>query len=143
MREPNRKRAVIHGLALCALAGCAAPLNAQDSVSRNSDAGNGLPGDALSPWNTGAGQRASYVVDLATIHTSTGTAFGMGPILKSGKTSATRFSGLNGASVISPRPKLGAPYPSTSYSFWNLPAGGVNATENSASVTSSIPRTGA
>ncbi len=121
----------------------AAPALAQDSVSINSDAGNGLPGDALNAWGFGAPQRSNYVVDMSPLSTSSGTIFGIAPILKSGKTSTTRFTGLNGSSVISPITKSLANYPASSYTYWNVPTAGLNPSENDPNLTSSIDRSGA
>jgi hypothetical protein len=129
-------------VAILALAGCAVPLYAQDSTSRNSDGGNGLPGDALGPWGFGAAQRSSYVVDLATFTTSTGTTLGLGPIIKSGKTSTVRFTGLNGASAISPTLKTGVAYPATTYTAWSAATAGLNSTENNTALNTSIARSG-
>jgi hypothetical protein len=127
---------------LAVLAGCAVPCWAQDSTSRNSDGGNGLPGDALGSWGFGASQRSSYVVDMVPFRTSIGTTFGIAPIMKSGKTSTVRFTGLNGASCISAAARTGAAYPASSYTYWNVPTAGLNATENNTALTSTISRAG-
>ena len=85
MRDSTSKALALRActVMLAGLAACA-PAFAQDSVSLNTDAGNGLPGDAMSAWGFGVPQRSSYVVDMATLHTSTGTTFGIAPIMKSG-----------------------------------------------------------
>ncbi len=115
---------------LTGLAGLAVPCAAQDSVSRNSDGGSGLPGDALNPWVLGPGMRSSYIVDLRPFATSMGTHFGIGPLVKSGKTSAARFTALNGTSVVSASMKTGAAYPAASYALWSSPGAGLNPAEN-------------
>jgi hypothetical protein len=127
---------------LAGIAGLAFPCAAQDSTSRNSDGGSGLPGDALNPWVLGPGMRSNYIVDLRPFSTSMGTTFGVGPIIKSGKTSATRFTALNGTSVISASARTNAPYPATSYSYWTTPGAGLHPTENIASGVSAITPAG-
>src|SRR4051812_39346683 len=106
LRGARGARRVAYASALLLACAAGAALG-QDSTSRNSDAGNGLPGDGLSPWTFGLNQRASYVVDMATLTTSTGTTFGAAPVIKSGKTSANRFTALNGTSTISASVKNG------------------------------------
>jgi hypothetical protein len=123
---------------LCALAGLA---GAQDSVSRNANGGSGLPGDALSAFS-GAGQRLNYIVDLTSFATSGGTVLGIGPVMKSGRVNAARFTAFNGASSISQTLKLGAAYPAATYSLWTAPGGGVNSTENDASLVSTVSASG-
>jgi hypothetical protein len=136
-------RALLGAAAALAAPWLSAPALAQDSTSRNSDAGNGLPGDALNPWAFGVSQRSNYVVDLAPLQTSIGTTFGLAPIMKSGKTSTTRFTGLNGTSIISPVPHTQTSYPAAGYTFWNQPTAGLNSTENNTALNSTIARTGA
>ncbi len=115
---------------------------AQDSVSRNADGGSGLPGDAILPWDA-ARQRVSYVVDLAPLTTSWGTAFGVAPLAKSSRTiGTTRFTFLNGASTISQTIRRGAPYPASSYTLWTAPGGGVEPSHNDAALNTSVPRSG-
>lgn len=129
--------------ALVALAGLAAPALAQDSVSRNSDGGNGLPGDALSPWTTGMPyQRAQYVADLAPLTGSWGTAFGIAPVIKTSKTSPTFFNSLLSAHAMSATLATGRGYASPSYSLWTAPAGGVHPTENDLSLVTSVSPAG-
>ncbi|HYE61509.1 MAG TPA: hypothetical protein VD997_05905 [Phycisphaerales bacterium] len=123
---------------LAAVAGLAVPCVAQDSVSRNSDGGSGLPGDALNPWNIGPGMRSNYVVDLREFRTSAGTTFGVAPIMKSGKTSAARFTALNGTSTISAAVKTGATPLASSYTLWSAAGGGLNTNENIASLNSTV-----
>jgi hypothetical protein len=142
MRQHAKNRHAHLPLALlAAAAGFAVPCFAQDSTSINSDGGNGLPGDALGAWTFGAPQRSNYVVDLATFRTSSGFQFGVAPIVKSGKTSATRFTGLNGASAISASLRQGT-YPTSSYTYWNVPTAGLNATENDQTLVSTVSGTG-
>ncbi len=129
------------GLA-AAIAAAASNALAQDSVSRNSDAGNGLPGDALNSFSIGTNQRASYVVDLVPVTSSTGTTFAIAPILKSGRIGTARFNAVNGASAVSQTLRTNAPYPSTSYTLWSQAGGGVNTAENLASLNTSLTPTG-
>ncbi len=138
-RVPNIARCA--GLAV-ALAVAAASTQAQDSVSRNSDAGNGLPGDALNSLSIGTNQRASYVVDLVPLTTSGGTTFGIAPIVKSGRLGTARFNAVNGPSAISQTVRQGAAYPSTSYTLWTQPGGGVNTAENLPALNTSLSPTG-
>jgi hypothetical protein len=138
--SPIKPGALLPAAILAVLAG--APAFAQDSTSINSDAGNGLPGDALGSWGFGISQRSNYVVDLVPVRTSAGTLFAIGPVMKSGKTGPARFTGLNGASTISASVRTGAPYPASSYTFWNAPTAGLNSSENDTTLTSTISRTG-
>jgi hypothetical protein len=121
--------------ALVALA--ASTAFAQDSVSRNANGGNGLPGDALSPWLTGL-QRVNYVLDLTPMSSASGTPFGVGPLLKGARTSAARFSSLNGPATISPDVLTGVPAWATTYRLWTQRGGGLNVTENSTSLATNV-----
>ncbi len=112
---------------------------AQDSTSANSDGGNGLPGDALSPWTAGVGQRASYVVDLSEVRSSWGTRFGAAPIVKASRVATTRFNAVPGPSTISSDARVGVAPFVTNYSTWNVPTAGVgpaNATTLNTTVAS-------
>ena len=140
---PQKTKSVVCSLvphaafAVLMLAGAAA---GQDSFSKNVGGGNGLPGDALSPWS-GPVQKVSYVADLREFTTASGVRFGIAPIMKSGRTNANRFTAFNGASSISQTAKTAA-YPSTSYTLWTNGAGGVNATDNDTALNSSLIPTG-
>ena len=126
---------------LVAAAGCAAPAFAQDSVSINTNGGNGMPGDAVKYWET-ANQRTSYVVDLSRITTSWGTHFRVGPIMKANKTqdaTDTFFGMLWSANSISPTMISAPSYPSSSYRVWNTTGAGINATENNGDATAVNP----
>jgi hypothetical protein len=116
------------------LAGLAAPAMAQDSISRNSDGGNGLPGDGLSPWTTGAAgyQRTTYVVDLAQLNPSWGQqVLGIAPVIKTSKTSSLFFGSLFSANGLSATARVGVPAASSAYELWsNAPRAGVNREEN-------------
>jgi len=125
------------GLALVATA------TAQDSVSTNADLGNGLPGDALSPFATGQPfQRANYIVDLATFQSSWGTIFGIGPMLKSVKVSPTRFNAVNGPSAISTAVRTSNLTSPINYTFWNVAGAGLSPTQNNTGATSIVPLSG-
>lgn len=135
----RRQRAVaICGLAACGFAAMPTAASAQDSVSRNANGGNGLPGDALSPW-VSTYQRVNFVLDLAPIQTSWGTSFGVGPIIKSSKASTTRFSSLNGPACISADVLPQSPaFWTDGHKLWTSAGGGVQATENNAALVSTI-----
>lgn len=119
----------------------AAPALAQDSTSRNLDGGNGLPGDALSPFLTNF-TRTNYVVDLAPLRTSWGTTFGIAPILKSGKTSVARFNAINGPSTISQTIRTGVGFPSGTYTSWTSPTAGVSTSQNNTGLNTTQTPTG-
>ncbi len=121
---------------LCAaLAGLTAPALAQDSTAIDSGA-NGLPGDALDPYVVGE-QVNNYVVDLATITTTWGTQFGVGPSVKTSKADPAFFNNLMVAQAASPLLRTNVPYRAGSYALWNQPEFGVNAdpTRNNAPAT--------
>ena len=107
-------------LSIVAAAGLASPAFAQDSTSMNSDAGNGQPGDALSPWVAGVNQKAAYVVDMTPHFTSQGTRFGIAPVVKTSKTGSGFFSSLWSAQSLSNTLLNGVPYASPSYTAWSV-----------------------
>lgn len=112
---------------LAALGSLATVSASQDSVSFNGC----LPGDAVSPYADasaafGSEQCNSFVVDLAPISTSWGTTFGMGPITKASKTTATFLGSLPSAQSISNVQALGVPFLSDSYDQWSFQGEGVN-----------------
>lgn len=121
---------------LVLLVACGAAV-AQDSVSRNLNGGNGLPGDAIVPWATTYG-RVSYVLDLTTIEGSWGTPFGVGPILKSSRFNNLKFTAVNLAPTISTSARSGATYPATSFSFWTAAGGGIHTSENNTGLNSTL-----
>ncbi len=126
-------------LTIVAAAGLACPAFAQDSTSKNSDAGNGLPGDALSPWTVGAPfQKSSYVVDMAQFFTSGSTKLGIAPIIKASKSNTANFSSLLSANGISQTLRSNATYPSSTYRLWTVPTAGVNPTENNTALASNV-----
>ncbi len=144
-RAHTQPRTTVLGCAtisLASLLACCGSALAQDSVSRNANGGNGLPGDGLSPFGTST-QRASYVVDLAPLTTSWGTRFGIAPILKSGRVATTRFSAVTGPSTISQAIATGAAYPAPGYTLWTQAGGGVNASDNNTSLNSVVTPSGA
>ncbi|MFA6045280.1 MAG: hypothetical protein WC718_09865 [Phycisphaerales bacterium] len=122
------------------LLACCGSAFAQDSVSRNANGGNGLPGDGLSPFGT-LTQRANYVVDLAPLRTSLGTTFGVAPILKSGRVVLTRFSAVTGPSAISQAIATNAAFPTATYTAWNQAGGGISS-DNNTSLNTSVSPTG-
>lgn len=127
-------------LALVAAAG-AAPAMAQDSVSRNANGGNGLPGDVPSAWSS-TGVRSAYVVDLAPIATSRGTPFGVAPLMKAGRANTSRFNALNISGTLSQALATGVAYPTGSYTRWAQAGGGINTFENDASLNATLSPTG-
>jgi len=127
-------------LALVAASG-AVPALAQDSVSRNANGGNGLPGDVPSAWST-TGVRSAYVVDLTPITTSRGTPFGVAPLLKAGRANTSRFNALNISGTLGQALATGVAYPSPSYTRWTQAGGGINTFENDASLNTPVSPTG-
>jgi hypothetical protein len=119
---------------LCSLAPTA---YSQDSVSRNANGGNGLPGDALGAFTTTT-QRVNYVVDLTPFTGSWGTPFGIAPVMKSSKVSTTRFNAVNGTSTLSQNFQTGATFPAASYTRWAAAGGGLNTAENNTALNSPV-----
>jgi hypothetical protein len=119
----------------------AAPALAQDSVSRNANAGNGLPGDAVAPW-ANVYQRSSFVVDLAPLTTSWGQPLGIAPLLKSARINTARFNAATIAATISPDLRAGVPFPSPSYTLWTQPTGGIHTADNVPALNTLITPTG-
>lgn len=119
-----------------ALAGLAGSACAQDSVS---NLGTSLPGDALSPWDTGL-QKVSYVVDLTPFQTSWGTEFGIAPLIKSSKASTAFAGSLVSAQFLSNDMLTGVAYGSSQYKLWQNAAGqGVNPQTNATTGTINAP----
>jgi len=123
-------------------AGLAAPALAQDSTSANFDGGNGLPGDAVSPWTTGAGgyQKTAYVVDLAPLFTSWGQRLGIAPLVKTSKTSSPFFTSQFSPSGLSSTVAVGVGSPAASYELWSgAPGQGLNLQQNDRNLVSNVP----
>ncbi|MCL4222666.1 MAG: hypothetical protein KJZ65_15010 [Phycisphaerales bacterium] len=119
-----------------ALAGLAGSAYAQDSVSNQ---GASLPGDALSPWDTGL-QKTSYVVDMTPFQTSWGTQFGIAPLIKTSKASTSFTSSLGSSQFLSNDMLTGVPYASSQYKLWQNAAGqGINPQTNAATGTITAP----
>ncbi len=110
--------------AIVALAGACVPALAQDSIS---NAGGGLPGDALYPDEQNC---SAYVVDLSPIISTQGHVFGAAPILKTQKWDPAFFNNLPSTSAISPDVLVGVPYARSTYQFWNTPGSGINGKMN-------------
>jgi hypothetical protein len=128
--------------ALAVFAGAAGAL-AQDSVSTNGNGGNGLPGDALSPFATGQPfQRANYVVDLRSFTTSWGTTFGIAPVLKSVKVSDQRFNAVNGPSAMSAAVRTTNLTSPVNFAAWNVAGAGVSPSQNNTGATTSVALSG-
>jgi hypothetical protein len=121
-------------LALVAASGTA---SAQDSVSRNANGGNGLPGDGLIPWGS-VNQRTRYVVDLTPFTTASGTPLGLAPIAKSSRITTTRFTAINGTSVISSDTLTNANLSAATFARWTQPGGGTSPTENNAALNTNV-----
>jgi hypothetical protein len=118
------------------------PALAQDSVSKNL---GGLPGDALSPWDTGL-QCASYVVDLAPFTGSWGTEFAIAPLVKAGKGSFFQYPSTPKeyftcqlfSQGISRMQALDVAYPVPTYKVWSgTPGQGVHPVQNNPPGTTS------
>ncbi len=122
--------AIAVALALAAIAGAASGAFAQDSVSNNNDGGNGLPGDAFTPYDVDKCQ--DFVVDLTPFTTSKGTSFGIAPLIKTSKVSDSFFGSRGSAQAISPDLRSGVPYAAASYALWATPGQGVHPTNNDA-----------
>lgn len=139
-----RRRKQMFMASLAGAAGISGVAIAQDSVSRNPDGGNGLPGDALPAW-TISSQRVSYVVDLVPLTTSWRTGFLIGPIVKGSKLTGSgwnRFTALNGSSAISADVRTGAAYPSASYARWTSATGGVEGSANDTTLNTTVTPSG-
>ncbi|MDX2130643.1 MAG: hypothetical protein SFY69_01165 [Planctomycetota bacterium] len=130
MLFPPRRNSTMHlRAATLPVVLLAAFAGAQDSVSRNANAGNGLPGDAPAPWS-GVYQRQSFVVDLSPIVSAWGTPFGAAPVIKSGRINTTRFNAFAAATTISPSLVTGAALPAPTYTLWTQAGGGLHTGEN-------------
>jgi hypothetical protein len=141
-RQENRMSVRVMSVAV--MVACAGAAYAQDSVSRNANGGNGLPGDSLSPWATGVGQRAQYVVDLRTFKTSGGTTFGIAPLVKSPRVNPARFNMVNGPTAMSGAIASNTTIAAGPYTLWSAGGGGLSASENDAALNSTVsaPATG-
>ncbi len=129
-------------LALAIVAGLAAPVLAQDSISKNSDAGSGMPGDALN-WVDPLAQRTRYSVDSQVIKTSWGVKFGIVPLVKTDRPvnpalgqGTVFFNNLAGSFGMS-RTERAVPFRGSSYAFWQAATAGINPTENDQSLNNS------
>jgi len=116
-------------LSIAALVACCGAAVAQDSVSTNPDGGNGLPGDALSPF-AGANAVTSSVLDLVPFSSSGGNQFAIGPLLKTPKVSNNNPAGFfnvlpSGNSMAQTVLQDVQPF-SMGYAFWDQQGGGVN-----------------
>ncbi|MFI4897493.1 MAG: hypothetical protein ACIARR_06675, partial [Phycisphaerales bacterium JB059] len=118
-------------LALAAIAGAACGASAQDSISNNNDGGNGLPGDAITPYEGDNVQ--DYVVTLTRFNTSMGHEFGIAPIIKSSKIGSSFFSSLGSAQALSPDLLTGVAPAGSVYASWvGEPGRGIHPTNNDA-----------
>jgi hypothetical protein len=111
------------------MAGLAAPAFAQDSTSRNSDGGGGLPGDAMDAYSTVL-QKKNYVATLSPITTSQGTTFGIVPLIKGSKACSVFFNNLISAQSISQTILNDIDATGTNYLTWGAPQQGAHPTEN-------------
>ena len=114
---------------LVLMAGLAAPAFAQDSTSRNSDGGGGLPGDAMDAYSTVL-QKKNYVATLSPITTSQGTTFGIVPLIKGSKACSVFFNNLVSAQSISQTILNDIDATGTNYLTWGAPQLGIHPTEN-------------
>ena len=113
--------------ALVSVAGVAAPVWAQDSVSSPA----GLPGDALDPYAAG-NQIVNYVVDLVPLTTSQGREFGIAPLVKASQGDPLFFNHLMSAQAVSRTLLRGVPFPQLDYAVWDAAGAGVNSANNTA-----------
>jgi len=105
----------------------------QDSVSRVGM--QGLPGDALSPWEPGH-VNSSFVVDMVPLTGSWETELAVAPLIKSSKISNDSFNNFGSAQCISRLQQLDVPYSSQAYDLWVKTGGyGVHPSENFAPST--------
>ncbi len=131
----SRRDSLIGVLAAAGLAaGLGTPRGAwaQDSVSNT----GGLPGDAVSAYQAGAGgsseQVNNYVVDLSPKSGSWGTGFVLGPVVKASRSgNGQYFDLLPGAQAASSRFGSGG-FARGSYALWTTPGQGVNGADNDA-----------
>ena len=126
-----RSRILAAGV-LLAICGAAAPALAQDSVSTT----NGLPGDALTPYSTGAAgnQRKDYIVDMTGKATSWGSTFYYGPVAKASLSTPnpnpTFFNHLVATAGLSNLMTGVSPLPRAAYQAWAVAGQGVNSSRN-------------
>ncbi len=116
------------------------PAFGQESVS----AQQGLPGDAVSAYDVGE-QRNNYVVDLQSFRTSWGTVFGIAPIVKASKDSAspqTFFNAQMSAQAASNTLLTNVPFAFSSYDSWSGQGFGVNGNPNLNNPGTSVNTTG-
>jgi hypothetical protein len=113
-----KKRSAVLAVLALSSAGVAAP---QDSVSRLP----GLPGDAVDMYNLNE-QLNAYVVDMVGVTTSWGNAFGVAPIVKSGKEDAGFFNNSISAQGVSATVLTNVLTPQSDYSLWTTAGQGVN-----------------
>ena len=102
----------------CLLAGCAM---AQDSVGVT----GGLPGDAVSAWDT-AEQINSYVVDLTRFTSSWGNEFGIAPFSKHAASPNPNFFTHQASAHGLSRIATEGGFASETYAVWDGPGFGVN-----------------
>ncbi|MBL8887093.1 MAG: hypothetical protein JNK16_10555 [Phycisphaerales bacterium] len=126
-------------LALVVVAGLAASASAQDSISKNANGGNGLPGDALD-WTAATAQRGRYVVESQRLTTSWGVKFGIVPLVKTDRPvnpalgqQTVFFNNLAGSFGMS-RTQRTANFRGSSYAYWQAATAGLNATQNDQSL---------
>jgi len=122
-----------------AAAGLAAPALAQDSVAQT----DGLPGDAVYPWDT-AEQSNNYVVDLTPFTSSWGNEFATGPLSKLSRSpnNETFFTHGQSASGLSRLAQSGVAFPSDTYAVWTTPGQGINNSINTAPDSVDAPASG-
>jgi hypothetical protein len=125
-------------IAILTAAGCSATAMAQDSTATSA----GLPGDAVSAYNTGA-QRLNYVIDMADMFGSWNTKFGIAPLMKTNKSATGFFNNLQSAAGMSSTARPNTVPPAASYREWFGPGFGVNpdGSKNLAGSPSAAPAT--
>ncbi len=105
-------------LSVLSAAATAAP---QDSISKAA----GLPGDAVSPYDT-AEQLNAYVVDLVDVTTLWGNTFGLAPIVKAGKGDLGFFNNNISSQGASATLLTRVLTPQSDYTLWTAAGQGVN-----------------
>jgi len=123
---------------LIGFAGLAASAIAQDSVPTS-----GNTTDALDPYDASL-QAVPYVVDLATLTSSFGNEFGVGPIVKSSLPLDPQFeNALLSAQGMGRDMLTDVPFPAAEYAVWeNAPGAGVNPAANTTPNTLTPPESG-
>lgn len=127
----TRKSAAFCIVGLCAVAGMAMSVSAQDSVEQTPGSG----GDALSAYGT---QTTRYIVDLVQFQSSWGSELAIGPVLKASNDSDVLFNTLVlGSATVSPDIETSVSL-GGSYTFQRWTTRGQGISPNNASPSANI-----